>query len=165
MYCQIIKEEIGKLKGEKIDEDINVQIDLPVSAYIPKSYIESEKERINIYKTLGNAGSPDEIGAITEKMNLRYKKMPPVVNNLINIARIKYLLRKVKIEKILFSDRKGIILKKVDMPQSRAREMNIKNSNLLYEPASRQVFIKKAGKNINLDLVLDNLNDIISFIQ
>ena len=23
MYCQIIKEEVGKLKGEKIEEDIN----------------------------------------------------------------------------------------------------------------------------------------------
>jgi transcription-repair coupling factor (superfamily II helicase) len=164
MYCQIIKEEIEKLKGEKIDEDINVQIDLPVSAYIPKSFIESEKERINIYKTLGSAESPDEINAIKEKMDLRYKKMPPVVNNLINIARIKYLLRKAKIEKILFSDRKGIILKKLDMTQSKAREMNIKNSNLLYEPVSRQIIIKKAGKNINLDLVLDDLNDIISFM-
>jgi len=164
MYCQIIKEEIDKLRGEKIDEDINVQIDLPVSAFIPKSYIESEKERINIYKTLGSAESPDEIDSIIEKMNLRYKKMPPVVNNLINIARVKYLLRKAKIEKILFSDRKGIILKKVDMPQSRAREMNIKNSNLLYEPVSRQVIIKKTGKNFDLDLVLNDLNDIISFI-
>jgi len=164
MYCQIIKEEIDKLKGEKIDEDINVQIDLPASAYIPKSYIESEKERINIYKTLGSAESPDEIDEIKEKMNQRYKKMPQVVSNLVNIARIKYLLRKAKIEKIIFYDGKGIILKRVDMPQSKAREMNIKNSNMLYEPASRQIIIKKTDKNINLDLVLKDLNDIISFI-
>ncbi len=164
MYCQIIKEEIDKLKGEKIDEDINVQIDLPVSAYIPKSYIESEKERINIYKTLGSAESPDKIDEIKEKMNQRYKKMPSVVDNLVNIARIKYLLRKAKIEKIIFYDGKGIILKRVDMPQSKAREMNTKNSDLSYEPVSRQITIKKTGKNINLDLVLNDLNDIISFI-
>lgn len=164
MYCQIIKEEIDKLKGEKIEEDINVQIDLPVSAYIPKNYIESEKERINIYKTLGSAENPDEIDEIRDKMNQRYKKMPPVVNNLVNIARIKYLLRKAKIEKIIFHNGKGIILKKVDMPLSKAGEMNIKNDNLLYEPVSRQITIKKTGKNIDLDLVLNDLNDIISFI-
>ncbi|HEY4695937.1 MAG TPA: transcription-repair coupling factor [Candidatus Hydromicrobium sp.] len=164
MYCQIIKEEIEKLKGKKIEEDINVQIDLPVSAYIPKSYIESEKDRINIYKVLGNAESPGEIDEIKEKMDLRYKKAPPVVNNLVNIARIKYLLRKARIEKILFSAGKGIILKRVDMPQSKAREMNRRNSSLSYEPATKQIIIKKAGKNIDLDLVLNDLNDIISFI-
>ncbi len=165
MYCQIIKEEIEKLKGKKIEEDINVQIDLPVSAYIPRSYIESEKDRINIYKVLGNAESPGEIDQIKEKMDLRYKKAPPVVDNLVNIARIKYLLRKARIEKIIFSDGKGIILRKVDMSQNKAGDMNRKNRNLLYNPVSKQIIIKKVGKNINLDLVLSDLNDIISFMQ
>jgi transcription-repair coupling factor (superfamily II helicase) len=164
MYCQIVKEEIEKLKGKKIEEDINVQIDLPVSAYIPKSYIESERDRVNIYKVLGNAKSLSEIDQVRKNMNLRYKKAPLVVDNLVNIAKIKYLLKKAKIEKFIFSCEKGIYLKKVDMSQSRAREMNKKNKDLSYEPVSKQIIIKKVSKNIDLDLVLSSLNDIMSFI-
>ena len=164
MYCQIVKEEIEKLKGKKIEEDINVQIDLPVSAYIPKSYIESERDRVNIYKVLGNAKSLSEIDQVRKNMNLRYKKAPLVVDNLVNIAKIKYLLRKARIEKFIFSREKGIYLKKVDMSQSRAREMNRKNKVLSYEPVLRQIIIKEVSKNIDLDLVLSSLNDIMSFI-
>ena len=164
MYCQIIKEEIEKLKGKKVEEDINVQIDLPVSAYIPKNYIESEKDRVNIYKVLGNAESYDEIDEIKKNMDLRYKKAPPVVDNLVNIARIKYLLKKARIEKIVLAGSKGIILKRVDMTPDKAGEMNRRNSSLSYEPVSKQIIIKKTCKNIDLDLVLSNLNDIIRFI-
>ena len=36
LYCEIIREEIERLKGNEPQEDLNVQIELPVSAYIPK---------------------------------------------------------------------------------------------------------------------------------
>ena len=164
MYCQIIREEIEKLKGIKVEEDINVQIDLPVSAYIPKSYIRSEKDRISIYKTLGNAESLDEIDKIRLDMAYRYKEAPSVVDNLVNIARIKYLLKKAKIEKLVFSGDSNIYLKKVNLSGDKAREINGRNKDLLYEPALKRIVIKKVNKNIDLDLVLGSLNDIISFM-
>ncbi len=164
MYCQIIKEEIEKLKGIKVEEDINVQIDLPVSAYIPRNYIRSEKDRINIYKMLGNAKSLDEIDKVREQMISRYKKAPQVVDNLVNIAKIKYLLKKAKIEKLVFSGDSGVYLKKVNISRDKALGMTGENKNLLYEPAIKRVIIKKIDKNVNLDLVLDSLNDIISFM-
>lgn len=164
MYCQIINEEINKLKGKKIEEDINIQIDLPVSAYIPRNYIKSERDRINIYKVLGNAGSLGDIEKIRKKMNSRYKKAPAVVENLINIAKIKCLLKKAKIEKLVFSGKKGIILKKVFIDERKAREINRNNKNLIYEQVPKQIVIKKVQKDIDLDLVLSNLNDIIGLM-
>ncbi len=164
MYCQIIREEIEKLKGMEVREDIDVQIDLPVSAYIPKSYIRSEKDRINIYRVLGNAKSLDEINEIKKEMVSRYKNTPRVVDNLVNIARIKYLLKNAGIEKLVFLDGGGIYLKKVNMSPGRARAMTEKNKNLSYEPVLKKVVIKKVDKNVDLDLVLGDLNDIIRFM-
>lgn len=164
MYCQIINEEIEKLKGNRVEEDVNIQIDLPVSAYIPRNYIESERDRANIYKVLGNAESLEDIDGIRERMISRYKKAPPVVDNLINIAKIKYLLKKARIEKLIFSGKKGIILKKVDVCQSKATKMSKKNKYLFYEPVPKQIVIKKVQRDIDLGLVLSSLNDIISLI-
>ncbi|MEA2016122.1 MAG: transcription-repair coupling factor [Actinomycetota bacterium] len=164
MYCQIIKEEIGKLKGMKIEEDIDVQIELPASAYIPKSYIGNESDRINIYKILGNAKSLDEIDKIKKEIVLKYGNIPAVIKNLINISKIKYLMKKSGIEKIAYLKSRGIYLKKVNMSLKKAGEMTGENSNLLYEPALKTVTIKNVDKNINLDLVLNNLNGIIKFM-
>jgi transcription-repair coupling factor (superfamily II helicase) len=164
MYCQIVNEEIERLKGKKIEEDINIQIDLPVSAYIPRNYIEDEKDRVNIYKVLGSAGSLKDVETIREKMISRYKEAPVVVENLINIAKIKYLLKRAKIEKLIFSHDTGIYFKKVNISHSKARELSIRNKYLLYEPVLKRVIMKKVNKNIDLDLVLSSLNDIISFM-
>jgi transcription-repair coupling factor (superfamily II helicase) len=164
MYCQIMKEEIEKLKGMKVEEDINVQIDLPVSAYIPRSYIKNEKDRINIYRTLGNARSLEEVDKIKKDMISRYKEVPYVVDNLVNIAKIKYLLKKAKIEKLVFLEGTGIYLKKVNLAAGKAKKLSSKNKNIFYEPALKRALIKKVDKDIDLDLVLDCLNDIISFM-
>jgi transcription-repair coupling factor (superfamily II helicase) len=164
MYCQIINEEIEKLKGSRVEEDINIQIDLPVSAYIPRNYIESERDRTNIYKVLGNAESLGKIDKIRERMISKYKKAPPVVENLINIARIKFLLKKARIERIVFSSKKGIILKKVDICRSKAAEISKKNEDIFYETVPKQIVIKKVQRDIDLGLVLSSLNDIISLI-
>jgi len=139
-----------------------VQIDLPVSAYIPRSYIKNEKDRINIYRTLGDARSLEEIDKIKKDMIFRYKEIPCVVNNLVNIAKMKYLLKKVKIEKLVFQEGTGIYLKKVNLTADKAKKLNSKNKNIFYEPALKRVLIRKVDKDIDLDLVLDCLNDIIS---
>jgi len=73
-------------------------------------------------------------------------------------------MKKSGIEKITFHENKGIYLKRINMDTGRAREMSVKNSNLLYEPANKTVIMKKIDKNINFDLVLNNLNDIICFM-
>ncbi len=164
MYCQIIRDEVEKLKGNEVEEDINIQIELPVSAYIPKNYIRNEKERINIYKNLGNIKSESDIENIVSKLNERYGNIPLVAMNLISIARIKYLLKKAGIEKILFAANRGVVIKKVNIPPEKVERMNLKNNNVVYIPKNREILIKNTIKNLELGLVISSLNDIIGFI-
>ncbi|MCJ7616187.1 MAG: transcription-repair coupling factor, partial [Desulfobacterales bacterium] len=97
MYCQIIKEEVDRLKGEVVPEDITVQIELPFSAYIPKNYVRNERERINIYKTLGNVKTQSQAGEIESKIQERYGRIPDVLLNLIKISRLKQIAKKAQI--------------------------------------------------------------------
>ena len=164
MYCQIIKEEVEKLKGIEIEEGINVHIELPVSAYIPKNYIKNEKERVNIYKALGSAKSEEDIKSIASSIADRYGNAPKPVKNLINIAIIKNILKKAKIEKIIYNTSRGVFLKKILMSAANAAKMSSKNPNLIYLPGSGEILIKNSVKNLDLDLVLSILSDIIGFI-
>jgi len=163
MYCQIMREEVERLKGNVVEEDINVQIDLPLSAYIPKNYIKNEKDRINVYKMLGSANNFEDINKILKGVERRYRKAPFVTGNLFDIVKIKCLLRKAKIEKLVFIRGKGVILKKVNMSGENAARMNTRDSNLVYRPKNKEVIIK-IDKNMNLNLVLRYINDIIDFI-
>lgn len=164
MYCQIIREEIEKLKGNVIEEDINVQIDLPVSAYIPKNYIKNEKERLSVYKRLAEVNSFEEVDKVVGIIEERYGKLPIVAENLANITRIKSLLKKARIEKIMFVEGKGIVLKKVDLLEKRVSNISAKNKNLTYRHREKEIVLRNFDKNMDLNLVLASLSDIISFI-
>ncbi|MBL7060368.1 MAG: transcription-repair coupling factor [Actinobacteria bacterium] len=164
MYCQIMKEEIEKLKGKTVEEDINIKIELPVSVYIPKNYIRHERDRVNIYKNLGNAKSTEEIDRLHKSLNERYGELPFVTKNLLILAKIKYLLRKARIEKLSFIAGRGIIFKKIIMTEENAVRMNKRDRNLFYKPRYKEVLIKNVEDNFKLDLVLSKLNDIINFI-
>ncbi len=161
MYCQIIKEEVDKLKGKEVPQDINIQIDLPVSAYIPKNYINSQRERIRIYRELGSAENFEKIDLITDEMVEKYGELSGAVYNLIGFSRIKSLMNKGRIESIRFSKERGIILKKVILGEEKAARLLASNKNIFYQPRYGQVIIKNIDKKINLDLVIKQVNDII----
>jgi transcription-repair coupling factor (superfamily II helicase) len=161
MYCQIIKEEVDRLKGVEITEDINIQIDLPVSAYIPKNYIGSARERISAYKKLGAAGDFKVIDDITRQMTKRYGRPSGAVKNLIGLARIKAVMRKAGIESLRFSQGKGITIKEIKLDKEKTASL-IADKDIKYQPRYGQVTIKNIDKNIDLNIVIKRLSDIIS---
>jgi transcription-repair coupling factor (superfamily II helicase) len=164
LYCEIIREEIEKLKGNELQEDFNILIELPVSAYIPKTFIKNENERINIYKTLANSVNVEDINKLQNKISERFGIIPAVFENLINIAKIKILLKSKNIEKINYVKNKGIIIKPVNISRERALNINKKNKNIIYNFKDKSIIINILSANIKMDNILSIINDIINVI-
>jgi transcription-repair coupling factor (superfamily II helicase) len=164
LYCQIVREEVEKLKGLPVEEDINIQIELPVSAYIPKNFIRSEGDRINLYKSLGSIKAQSEAEDILLKLKERFGSIPEVVTNLLNIAKIKCLSKKAKIEKVIYLKGRGVVLRKIFLPQDKIKLLVDKNPMLTYIQKSSEILIKISDEKIDTNLVISSLNDIISLI-
>lgn len=164
LYCEIIREEIERLKGNEPQEDLSVQIELPISAYIPKNYIKNENERIKIYKNIANAESIDEIKELYNKILEKFGNVPVVLENLINIGKIKLILRSKNIEKINYIKNKGIVIKPVLISREKALNINKKNKNIIYNFKDKSIIISILNTNIKLDIIYNIVNDIISVI-
>jgi len=164
LYCQIVKEEVDRLKGLTVEEDINIQIELPVSAYIPKNFIKSENDRIMLYKSLGSIKDESEAEKILLGLEERYGNTPEVVTNLVNIAKIKCLAKRAKIERVFYLRSRGVVFRKVMLQQDKVKLLENKNSLLSYIDKNREVLIKTSDEKIDVDLLISVLNDIISLI-
>ena len=164
LYCEIIKEEIEKLKGNELIPDYNIQIELPISAYIPKNYVKNENERINIYKTIANSQSIDDILKLKEKIIEKYGAIPDVFNNLINIAKIKILLKLKNVEKFTYIKNKGILIKPIIINREKALILSKKNKNINYNFKDKSVIINCLINDIKLDIIFNIINDIINKI-
>ena len=101
LYVKMLNEAIKKVKGEAIEEEIDVEINLAVNAYIPNSYISEEADKIEMYKKIASIENKDDMEEIREELVDRFSDLPRSVETLLYIAYIKSMCKKLKIEKII----------------------------------------------------------------
>ena len=99
-YCTLLDEVIKESKGIKVEETPDVQIDLNVTSYIPDEYIENSSQKIEIYQNIALCNNEQDIQDVIDEIIDRYGNMPKELENLLSIARIKYLAKAQKISKI-----------------------------------------------------------------
>lgn len=104
MYCKLLDEVVKEIKGEEVVEEVDVQIDLDVSSYIPDEFIENSSMKIEIYQNIALCKNEEDIVNVTDEIIDRFGKMPDEIENLLDIARIKILCREKNILKVMQKD-------------------------------------------------------------
>ncbi len=100
MYCELLNQVVKEIKGEEVVEEVDVQIELDVTSYIPEDYIENSSLKIEVYQNIALCKTEEDIQNVTDEIIDRYGAMPYEVENLLDIARIKNLAREKYILKI-----------------------------------------------------------------
>ena len=115
MYCKLLNEAVRELKGEQLrPEEIEISIDIDISAYISDEYIDIESQKIEMYKKIASIEDEKDVIDIQDEFIDRYGDIPEPVKNLISIAYIKVLARDTgfsaiaeKNESVIFQLRTG----------------------------------------------------------
>ncbi|OPJ55082.1 transcription-repair coupling factor [Alkalithermobacter paradoxus] len=102
LYVKMLNESIKKLKGEVLEETIDTEIDININAYIPDKYISDEVTKIEIYKKIAAIESKEDMHEIEEEIEDRFSDIPTPVRNLLMIAYIKSLGKKLKVKLIKY---------------------------------------------------------------
>ena len=100
MYCKLLDEVVKEMQGYEVEEDIDVQIDIDISSYIPDEYISDSAQKIEIYQDIALCESEADIQDVIDEIIDRYGVMPEELENLIEIARIKILAKAAGVIKI-----------------------------------------------------------------
>ena len=98
-YCNLLDEVVKEMKGEEVKPEIDVQIDLDATCYIPDEYISDSSQKIEIYQDIALCKNEEDIQNVVDEMIDRYGNMPKEIENLLEIARIKILCKKLNIGK------------------------------------------------------------------
>jgi len=108
MYLRILDEAIAVLTREGgIEESREVFLELDYSGFIPDSYITEASVKFDVYKKIASITSDVELQALTAEMEDRFGPMPEVVVNLLYIAELKILCRKLSIDHL--RERNGMV--------------------------------------------------------
>ena len=144
-YCNLLDEVVKEIQGEKIVQEIDVQIDLDVTSYIPDEYISDSSQKIEIYQDIALCKNEEDIQNIVDEMIDRFGNMPEQIENLLDIARIKNLCKKIGINKV--QGRRKFVLFIFE-----TQELNININELVQKYRNRIKFTQGIKPQITLAL-------------
>jgi len=96
MYLQMLQGAVTKMRSGSEDTAIGdvlstteMNLDLPLDHFIPRSYIRDEKLRLGAYRQLAGTEDEEELEAVLRSLEDRYGPGPAQLNNLAYSLRIK----------------------------------------------------------------------------
>lgn len=97
LYLNLLEHAVATMAGEKSDGFIrDIQIDLPISALIPKSYCSNELERMRLYYEMTRISDLSELLAFKQQRN-EQKSLPKQFLSLFDLCEIKILCQNTAI--------------------------------------------------------------------
>lgn len=157
LYCQLLEEAVRRLGASEQERPAPpVHLELGVGAYVPRSYMPSERARIDFYRRTVSCKTREDLERLQSDLVDAFGKYPPTVQRLIDLAEVRVLARPWGIISIV-SDKPDIIFKvgqlaraqalfddvtgTVRMPDSSTIHLRLRDS--YFEPLTLLAYLRK----------------------
>jgi transcription-repair coupling factor (superfamily II helicase) len=97
MYAELLEETIQEMKGLARKEEIDPEIKLGLSAFLPEKYVPDPNQRLVFYKKFSAAGDDEELYGLVDELRDRFGKIPEPAALLVDIMKLRVLMKKLRI--------------------------------------------------------------------
>ncbi len=102
MFTQLLEQTINELRGTPQTIEIDPEITLPVSAFLPEDYVSDAQLRLVCYKNLSGAENSEAIDALAATWMDRFGPLPEAAQNLLHMMEIKLLAKAARVEQVQY---------------------------------------------------------------
>jgi transcription-repair coupling factor (superfamily II helicase) len=131
LYCQLLKQAVAQLKGEKTRARVEVEVrldfvatneaefvqlgpDARVPAFIPTSYVTDPTLRIQAYRHLAGITTREQLDRLRKDWRDRYGKFPLAVDNLLLLTEIKLSAARAGVTRVEVREGKLMLTRRGD---------------------------------------------------
>ncbi|MFH5805003.1 transcription-repair coupling factor [Alienimonas sp. DA493] len=93
LYCQLLENAVRTLKGEPVRKPLAVNVDLPISAFLPDGYVPPGRTKLEVYRKLSNVRGTPELAEFAEELKDRFGPPPAPVGRLLAVKRLQLVCR------------------------------------------------------------------------
>jgi transcription-repair coupling factor (superfamily II helicase) len=97
MYCQLLENAVRKLKQQPLRTPLEVTIDLPWTAYLPRDYVPGQKLRIEVYRRLARVRRLERLEDFRQELRDRFGPVPTPAEWLLRLAELRLLAASWKV--------------------------------------------------------------------
>ncbi|MFF7158819.1 transcription-repair coupling factor [Streptomyces sp. NPDC008139] len=148
LYVRMVGEAVADYRsalesgGEPEETLLDVKIELPVDAHVPHDYAPGERLRLQAYRAIAAANTAEDIAAVREELTDRYGKLPEPVENLLLVAGLRMLARKVGVSDITLQ---GVNVRfgPVELRESQELRLNRLYPRTVLKHATKQILVPR----------------------
>ena len=91
LFCKLLADAVKRLRKEPLEKEPAAVIDLGFSIYIPRNYIQSDSQRMNVYRRIAAARTSRDLARLEDELNDMFGRICPEVQKLLELAEIRIL--------------------------------------------------------------------------
>ncbi len=106
LYCQMVTEAVAELTGRTPEKPLEIRVEVPVDAHLPKDYVSRNDLRLEAYRRLADAGikpGAEGIEEIQAEWEDRYGPIPGPAVALLQVGRLRALCARLGISELIVS--------------------------------------------------------------
>tara|TARA_Y100001960_G_scaffold184359_1_gene193086 strand:+ start:4036 stop:7242 length:3207 start_codon:yes stop_codon:yes gene_type:complete len=88
-YCCLLENAVRQIKKQPPKLGIDIEVDLPVDAFLPEDYVTDIRAKIDFYRRLSKLDDFQQIHTLEEELVDRFGRLPPSVQQLLQLAEIR----------------------------------------------------------------------------
>ncbi len=100
LYCQLLENAVRALKQQAPKVSVEVTVDLPWPAYLPRDYVPGQKLRIEVYRRLARLRDPAKLADFRQELRDRYGPHPDPVEWLLRTTEVRLLCVKWQVASV-----------------------------------------------------------------
>jgi transcription-repair coupling factor (superfamily II helicase) len=97
LYTQMLERTVAELRGEEVEDETSVTINLGVDVAIPDEYINDMGQRLRTYKRVSSARDEETLSNIRNETRDRYGRLPESVEQLFGYALLRRLAEELSV--------------------------------------------------------------------
>ncbi len=163
LYVKLLEETIQKTRGEIVEKEPEVSIELNVDAYLPENYIQNPGHKVEIYKKIAAIRDKEDWMEVETEIEDRFGDLPGIVRNLLLISYIKALAMKGSLENIIQREnrvRMQLASGRPIQPENVARVMHEYGERLHFNAGTQPHFLYRP-QNLEQAALLQEIKDLM----
>lgn len=108
LFSELLKEEVEKLRtGTVASSTADIQVDLPVNAFLPETYIPHLESRLAAYARLSGARTTPDLTAARTDLEASFGPLPPEAEQFFALLTLKFLAQEAGVAALTESGTQG----------------------------------------------------------
>ena len=108
LYCQLLENCVRTMTNQPLRQMANVAIDLPISAYLPGSYVPPGRAKIEVYRRLSRTQDFQQLAEFEAEVIDRFGPMPVEAKRLLEMRGLQLMAHFWQIDDIHLEDRYAV---------------------------------------------------------